>query len=296
MPWGKVDDNHYDHPKVLSIPRAIRNAADGLYWRGISRCNRILSDGWLSSGDLDVIDSEPELVDALVTAGLWERKADGRLRIHDYLVFNKSRAEVVKERRQKEESGRAGGLASGRTRAKRTRSKREAPASPPLEADANENEAPGVELPTRPDPSRPVPSGSYEPDAHGARALPDEMARHGLPHLTGEAQRVIEAAVGRMVTTCHGWPATELDRLLEERPAALDSVPAALKATGPHPSWAQFVQALRDILEPLPRPDRATDDAARREAEKEAAWQRRVAATKARTAAAREAMGYGVGD
>jgi hypothetical protein len=157
MPWGKVDDNHYDHPKVLSIPRAIRNAADGLYWRAISRCNRTLSDGWLTDGDLDVIDSDPKLVEALVSAGLWERKTDGRLRIHDYLVHNKSKAEVLKERRTKAEAGRSGGLASGRARAKQTgngkRSRDEAPASPI------------VEPPSRPVPTRPDPSGSIEPDA-----------------------------------------------------------------------------------------------------------------------------------
>lgn len=179
MPWGKVDDNHYDHPKVLSIPRAIRNAADGLYWRAISRCNRTLSDGWLTDGDLDVIDSDPRLVDALVTAGLWERKPDGRLRIHDYLAHNKSKAEVVKERRQKEEAGRAGGFASGRARAKQdrkqTRTKAEAPASRVLQPNANGIEAAGVELPSRPVPTRPLPSGSIEPDALSPRPPAEPM-------------------------------------------------------------------------------------------------------------------------
>ena len=54
MPWGMVDDGHYDHSKVMDLPREIRNAADGLYWRAISRCNRTLSDGWLTPGDLVV--------------------------------------------------------------------------------------------------------------------------------------------------------------------------------------------------------------------------------------------------
>lgn len=197
MPWGKVDDNHYDHPKVLSIPKAIRNAADGLYWRAISRCNRTLSDGWLNDGDLDVIDAEPKLVEALVTAGLWDRMPDGRLRIHDYLAHNKSRREVLKERKQKEEAGRAGGLASGRVRAKQdrkqTRSRNEAGASRLLEPNANEIEAPGVELPTRPDPTRPLPSGSIEPDTHTARppAASDDDYQVATPP---EAHRLREVA------------------------------------------------------------------------------------------------------
>lgn len=133
MPWGRVDDTHYDHTKVMELPRRIRNAADGLYWRAISRCNRTLSDGWLVEGDLVLIDAEPALVEALVRVGLWDRMPDGRLRIHDYLVFNKSRREVLKERKQKSDAGRAGGLASGRTRAnrdgKQTGSRNEAGAS-----------------------------------------------------------------------------------------------------------------------------------------------------------------------
>jgi hypothetical protein len=43
-----------------------------------------------------------------------------------------------------------------------------------------------------------------------------------------------------------------LDRLLEERPGALATIPEAMARTVPHPSWAQFVQALRSVLEPMP--------------------------------------------
>lgn len=212
MPWGKVDDNHYDHPKVLSIPRAIRNAADGLYWRAISRCNRTLSDGWMTAGDLDVIDSDPELVEALVTAGLWERKSDGRLRVHDYLAHNKSKAEVLRERRAKVEAGRAGGLASGRTRtkqkSKQTGSRSEAGASVL------------VELPSSPVLSRPLPSGSIEPDAHTARQADDpdddvttlqKLAEsltgtpYGFPRHGGMGEKVA------VLLRKHGLPAVEAE-------------------------------------------------------------------------------------
>lgn len=210
MPWGKVDDNHYDHPKVLSLPRAIRNAADGLYWRAISRCNRTLSDGWMTDADLDVIDAEPELVEALVKAGLWDRRPDGRLRVHDYLAHNKSKAEVLKERRAKVEAGRAGGLASGRTRAKQTpkqtRSRPEAPASRL------------VELPSSPLPTRPLPSGSIEPDAHTARPYddPDDEVttlQKLAESLTGTPYGFPRhAAMGEKVAVLvrkHGLPAVE---------------------------------------------------------------------------------------
>lgn len=189
MPWGKVDDNHYDHPKVLSIPRAIRNAADGLYWRAISRCNRTLSDGWLTDGDLDVIDSDQRLVDALVTAGLWERKPDGRLRIHDYLAHNKSKAEVLKERRTKAEAGRSGGLASGRARAKQNRKQT------PSKSEAGASQS--VEPPSRPVPTRPLQSGSLEPDALRAPA-PDVDADDDITKL----QKLAESLTG----TPYGFP------------------------------------------------------------------------------------------
>ncbi|MBX3031441.1 MAG: hypothetical protein KF809_14945 [Chloroflexi bacterium] len=153
MTWGRVDDGHYDHQKVLALPRRLRNAADGLYWRAISRCNRTLSDGLLSAGDLELVDAEPELVEALIEVGLFDRDRRGRVWVHDFLDFNKSKEEVLEEREKKAAAGRAGGLASGRARTKRTpnqkpttrrngaSSKREAPASSVVEP-----------------PSRPVPS------------------------------------------------------------------------------------------------------------------------------------------
>lgn len=287
MPWGKVDDNHYDHPKVLSIPRAIRNAADGLYWRAISRCNRTLSDGWMTTGDLDVIDSDPELVEALVTAGLWERKSDGRLRVHDYLAHNKSKAEVLRERRAKEEAGRAGGLASGRVRAKQTgkqkRSNNEAGASRVLQANANGIEAPGVELPSSPVPTRPLPSGSIEPDALTART--DETNRHGLPHIDPETQAVAERVSGRLLSTLHGHWATELDRLTEDRGAhRVQQSLRRVAATFPEkPSWPQLIAGVRNDLEPLPSSGKAMTESERKDAEIAAA----IAQVKAEAAGAR---------
>lgn len=151
MPWGRVDDNHYDHPKVMAIPRQIRNAADGLYWRAVSRCNRILSDGLLNDGDLALIDAEDDLVEALLAAGLFDRDRRGRIHVHDFLDHNKSRSEVIEEREKKAAAGRAGGLASGRARAKKARDEKRA------EREANRSRR--VEPPSRPVPSK---------DSHGS--------------------------------------------------------------------------------------------------------------------------------
>ncbi len=158
MPWGRCDDSHYDHDKVLSMPVTIRNAADGLYWRAISYCNAKLTDGFVSRSVVEHLNGTPEQVAALVKSKLWHRVRGG-YRVHDFLDFNKSRAEVEEERARKAEAGRAGGLASGRARrgGKQEGSNNEAGASGVLEL-----------------PSRPVPSDSTQgsTEALGAVGAP----------------------------------------------------------------------------------------------------------------------------
>ena len=263
MPWGRVDDTHYDHSKVLDIPRRIRNAADGLYWRAISRCNRTLSDGWLTDGDLSLIDAEKAQIEALVTVGLWERKADGRLRIHDYLVFNKSRAEVLNERRIKSDAGRSGGLASGRKRANQTAKqkpdKREAPASPSVGASLNPRPLP---VPTRPDPP-----GSIEPGAQNGRAtgsgerlrdVSDIVPMAGddaaMPKAVNEPYRTFERLTGTPMGYVSPRTVDRLDGLVIRR--EVQSCVDAMVAVAPTiaqqpPGPEQLVTAMQQHLEPF---------------------------------------------
>lgn len=200
MPWGRVDDDFYDHPKVTGMPAEVRNAACGLYWRAISYCNRYLTDGRLTPAALTKIDGCEAEVEALLVAGLFERpKANGKqsasqmLRVHDFLHRNKSRRQVLTERIQKAAAGRIGGVKSGEKR--RARSSQESPAdlkqsasapsgeakqSAPLthaklEADVKQSasparsktEAAGVELPSRPNPIKRTPP--KPPAERGAR-------------------------------------------------------------------------------------------------------------------------------
>ena len=115
MTWGRLDDSFYDHPKVRGIPRPVRNAACGLYWRAVSLSNRHLTDGRLTLQDVELIDGTMNEVAALVTARLW-RKASNGYRIHDFLEFNKSKAEVLEDRQKRAEAGRLGGLAKARSK------------------------------------------------------------------------------------------------------------------------------------------------------------------------------------
>ena len=146
MPWGRCDDSFYDHPKVRRLSPAMRLAACGLYWRAISFCNRHLTDGRLGIEDVEFLDGTPDLAAELVRVGLWDDRSG--LRVHDYLTFNKSRAQVLKERRIKAKAGQAGGVASGRSR---------------REANAKQGASGLVELPSRPVPSRPRFSWWYYP-------------------------------------------------------------------------------------------------------------------------------------
>lgn len=118
VPWGKQDDGFYDHPKVRAMPRRVRNAACGLYWRAVSLSNRHLTDGHITDDDVRLIDGRPSEVDALVESGLWDRNGSGWL-IHDFLDFNPSRAKVTEQRKVRAEAGRLGGMASGRSRGSR---------------------------------------------------------------------------------------------------------------------------------------------------------------------------------
>ena len=118
MAWVKIDDRFPQHPKVAAAgPLAMAMQVAGLCY-----CNRELTDGFIpraiartlldwevvrddgtiytigvSSGmrgdDLD----SPWVIDLLVDAGLWEA-VPGGYRIHDYLDYQPSREETLKDR------------------------------------------------------------------------------------------------------------------------------------------------------------------------------------------------------
>ena len=104
MPWGRVDDQSYDHRKLDKLPAKDRLPAIGLYWLSISWCNRHLTDGFVPDERLVKLAELPRattfrLRDRLVAAELFDRAQDG-VRIHDYFEEgrNKSREQVEKER------------------------------------------------------------------------------------------------------------------------------------------------------------------------------------------------------
>jgi hypothetical protein len=100
MPWGRIDDSLYDHPKLDLIPLEHRLATLGLLVRCISWCNRFRTDGHVPRERIAKLDGTIELADRLVVAGMFEPNGSGYL-IHDFLDYNDSR-EQIDERRRKE--------------------------------------------------------------------------------------------------------------------------------------------------------------------------------------------------
>lgn len=93
MPWAKLDDSMWGHPKFLGLS----NAAVGLWARALSYSAGHLTDGVVPGAFVDRYCENGE-VEELVACGLW-RRGDGAYEIHDYADYQPS-AESVKRKRQ----------------------------------------------------------------------------------------------------------------------------------------------------------------------------------------------------
>ena len=142
MPWVRFDDQFPEHPKVVSVgPLGI-----ALQVAAVCYCNRHLTDGflpWSAAQSLlawefcetpnengqakrikvcvscgmsgDDVDTD-YVIGLLISAGIWE-EVSGGYRVHDYLDYQLSKAQVEAIRAQKIAAGQAGGQASAQARA-----------------------------------------------------------------------------------------------------------------------------------------------------------------------------------
>lgn len=94
MVWVKLDDGFPDHEKVVGLS----DGAFRAYVTALCGSARVLTDGRIGKERIKVWIGAARRVDELLNAGLLERDEDGELRIHDYLRFNPSRAQVLAER------------------------------------------------------------------------------------------------------------------------------------------------------------------------------------------------------
>lgn len=98
MPWVRIDEDFYQHPKVVKagpLGMAMQVAA-------LCYCNKYLTDGFIPRAVLPTLlnldgTSWELVVQDLIAAGLWEQ-VDGGYRIHDYLDYQPSRERVLTER------------------------------------------------------------------------------------------------------------------------------------------------------------------------------------------------------
>ncbi|WP_336819809.1 hypothetical protein [Gordonia sp. MMO-8] len=98
MAWFKVDDGFHSSSKLIRIPRRIRLEAAGLW---------VIAGSWSASKELDglvpdhMVDEwggTPELVDALVSCGLWEQVDEGHVFVN-WVLFQPTRAENEAKRK-----------------------------------------------------------------------------------------------------------------------------------------------------------------------------------------------------
>jgi hypothetical protein len=107
VPWATFDDGFADHPKN----KGLSDAAFRLHVAGILFCNRYLTDGLIKA------EEAPDLVrkyrsaalQELIDKGHWlHHDALGLYEIHDFLQWNRSKAEAEAARERKSKAGKKG--------------------------------------------------------------------------------------------------------------------------------------------------------------------------------------------
>ncbi|MEZ5119624.1 MAG: hypothetical protein R2686_06950 [Candidatus Nanopelagicales bacterium] len=103
MPWFKVDDALWAHPKIQSLS----DRALALWVRTGSHCAYYLTDGIVRTDALRLFGATKRTCSELVVAGLWDEVPDGGYRFHDWHEYQhsaewwKAKREADKRRQQK---------------------------------------------------------------------------------------------------------------------------------------------------------------------------------------------------
>lgn len=114
MTWTRLDENFYDHPKVV----AAGPDAEHLHIRGLIYSNRYLLNGRLPKLAVGAFSPfsgrrAERAIERLIEVGIWQEVKDA-YEIHDYLIYQPSREQVQAQRKQKASAGQAGGQARAR--------------------------------------------------------------------------------------------------------------------------------------------------------------------------------------
>jgi hypothetical protein len=98
MPWFRVDDQLYGHPKWISL----KPPAKALWISAGSWCAAHLSDGLVPAEALSFLGASRSAAAQLVEARLWHEEGDG-YRFHEWDQWQPTREEVMAERRRNAE-------------------------------------------------------------------------------------------------------------------------------------------------------------------------------------------------
>lgn len=121
MPWVKLEDSFFGHPKAIAAGPLARELNFAAWCWSASN----LTDGCIPAHVVPYLAAhagvKQALAGRLVEVGLWDVTEDGFL-IHDYLHYQPTRVEVEEDRRKRHEAkvraGQMGGIASGAARRK----------------------------------------------------------------------------------------------------------------------------------------------------------------------------------
>lgn len=114
MTWVKISDDLWRHPKVVDLMDDPDGPAGLCLWTlAQSWIGETLTDGLIPARQpMRLLGSDPSAaIGALVRARLWE-PAPGGWRVHDFLQYNPSRAQVIALRKARAEAGQKGGRAN----------------------------------------------------------------------------------------------------------------------------------------------------------------------------------------
>jgi len=93
MPWAKLDDRMWAHPKFIGLSLA----AVGLWASGLSYAAGYLTDGVIPLSFVTQRDGDGE-AEELLSAGLWSTHKDGFV-MHDWADYQPQAADVKAARR-----------------------------------------------------------------------------------------------------------------------------------------------------------------------------------------------------
>jgi len=108
---ARLDTGWHAHPKIVGLGWA----AMGLHCWSISYSDHHRTDGFVPMGVWPSLGGTSTAVKVLVAAGLWEPVAGG-YRVHDYLDYNRSRADLEALEVQRRAAGQNGGLAKAKAK------------------------------------------------------------------------------------------------------------------------------------------------------------------------------------